>query len=267
MYDKGMLIRGFVFLHLPDWNDLPVMERWYHRCHAPDVAMQAPWMQRYLSFNAVNPPPQGAEEFGFMNHRVHETLQLAGDHYSENRKPSARPIPAYTDAAMVWTTGQPDQDFKGASACAFEKPILRWITAISYPENIGQEEGDDWYINTFAPELAQLPKITRFYSYKAIKREPVPQENPENPHIPMFRSREMLSPLLMTEWNRVSEIWVESANDWTETFITNSPKFTKPAWAETETFPFLVPHKGFISSFLLERPTEDLLKTSEFIYC
>jgi len=61
-----MLIKLLVMHHLYDDNDLPGMERFFWRYHAPEVMQFAPKMTRYVNFRAV-PPPPGAEEYGHYN--------------------------------------------------------------------------------------------------------------------------------------------------------------------------------------------------------
>ena len=63
--------KTFVLHHLPDIDDLPAAERWFHRLHIPEVLRNRPL--RYVSFRAV-PAPEGADACGYCNYKVHEDL-------------------------------------------------------------------------------------------------------------------------------------------------------------------------------------------------
>jgi hypothetical protein len=64
----------------------------------------------------------------------------------------------------------------------------------------------------------------------------------------------------MTMWTRITEQWYADYASWHKAVVENPPKYTKPAWAKWDQYPFLQPHKDFLGTFILERPTHDLLR-------
>jgi hypothetical protein len=67
------------------------------------------------------------------------------------------------------------------------------------------------------------------------------------------------------DWDRVSEMWYETYDDWLQDIVLNPPKYTKPKWAMCDTFLHLTPRRNFVFTLLLERPNDDFLK-SEICY-
>ena len=111
-------------------------------------------------------------------------------------------------------------------------PSIRWLNAIRYPEGVSLEEGEQWYLNTHAPELAQQPGLKRFFSFKVIE----PRTGP---------------------FVRISELWYDNAHAWRRAVLESPPRYTAPAWANHKRYPFLQPGVDFISQFILEAPTDD----------
>lgn len=260
--------RGFVIHNLNDWNDLPVMERWFHREHAADVMLKTPWLVKYDMYRAVNPPPEGAENYCFMNYRVHETLMHYPGADDMNGKPSLRPEPIEDamNVAMFYVSPAPENDFWGKQRRPFETSVIRWITVFQYPDGVDKVEADNWYTKIHAPEIIQKAgnQIIRYFSYRVLpKKQWVESDRDEqNQHIPFHKP----SPFMGIRWDRMTEMWFETGRDWTSFIKHTAPTLSKPAWASNDIYPFVIPGKEFCSTFLLERPTEDLLRTTEKIY-
>ena len=123
-----MLIKLLVMHHLYDDNDLPGMERFFWRYHAPEVMQFAPKMTRYVNFRA-GPPPPGAEEYGYYNYHLHENCRIVDD-----GPPSSRGLLNFTaehgpmEVCLAILPLQPTEDFFGADLRHDEKTILRWVT-------------------------------------------------------------------------------------------------------------------------------------------
>ena len=65
-------MRSYLILNLKSMNDLPFMERWLLRDHAPEtISFIGPILDRYCSYRAV-PAPEGAKEFAYYNWRMTE---------------------------------------------------------------------------------------------------------------------------------------------------------------------------------------------------
>lgn len=240
-------------------NDRPALERWFNRYHAPEVMTQAPWTVRYVMFRPV-PCPPGAEDFGYYGYRVHESwVPDRSLRRGERGLLAMTQQPGACDAIIVNMPAQPTEDFFGGDSTYDDHTILRWVTAIRYPEGVSVEEGEDWYLNVHAKEIMQQPHLTRFFSTKVYENQEgtlLPQGDDFHDHTPMF----------YTQWHRVSELWYECADDWRESVVINPPSYTKPPWATFDKFPFVRPGKEFISTFLLEAPERDFLREVAPLY-
>ncbi len=97
------------------------------------------------------------------------------------------------------------------------------------------------------------PGLYRFFSYQVI------QDGPPLPGV--WRPGDS-PPMDITEgrWDRVSELWSEDFSDWRRAVIEQPPAYTKPAWATQDAYPFVKPFEDFVSSFVLERPTDEFLR-------
>ena len=248
-----MLIKLLVMHHLHDDNDLPGMERFFWRYHAPEVMQFAPKMTRYVNFRAV-PPPRGAEEYGYYNYHLHENCQIVDD-----GKPSSRGLLNFTaehgpmEVCVAVLPLQPTEDFFGADLRYDEKTILRWVTFFRYPDGVRVEEGEKWFMDVHAKEAAQQPGLIRFFSYRTLPGGFPPPQPGQRPFThPNTR--------LHAHWHRVSELWYENNNGWRKSILESPPPYTKPAWATWEKYPFVKPREEFASTFILERPTDDYLR-------
>jgi len=153
---------------------------------------------------------------------------------------------------MVNVPAAPTEDFKGREVSFDEKTILRWVIVFRYPEGVSLEEGDDWYLNVHAEEVAQQPGLTRFFSYRVLP----PRAGLQGGVRAFLHPRSSMS----ADWHRVSEQWYENGNGWVDSVIASPPEYTKPPWAKYDKYPFLEPGVDFASTFILERPSDDWLR-------
>jgi hypothetical protein len=240
-------------------NDLPLMERWLLKDHAAEtLSLIGPILDRYVSYRAV-PAPTGAEPYGYYNWRMTE-------HWWKSAPFSDDPLDQGTSFSEIWPEGytsilglpdnearskkwggspdglhppihafvprRPTQDFKGKGLTMRDGTVLRWIVAHRYPDGVTRQQGDEWFIQTHAPEVCKQPGLKRFFSFNVI--EPV------------------TSPFV-----RISELWYENANAWRRAVIESPTKYTAPPWAKLNRYPFLEPFVDFVSTFILEAPTND----------
>jgi hypothetical protein len=242
------MIKTVIFHHLLDMNDLPAAERWFHRYHVPEVLRNRP--TSYVSFRAV-PPPPGAEAFGYFNYKIHENISSG-----EQEKPlglaSMTPEVVPLKVAMVDLPATPTEDFLGRETSIEERTILRWVIAFKYPEGVDPEVGDEWYLNVHAREVMQQPGLTRFFSYRVLTSRQFGKGG-----APSF-----LHPRssMLGGWHRVTEQWYEDGNGWARSVLESPPAYTAPPWANFGSYPFLEPGVDFISTFILERPSDDWLR-------
>jgi hypothetical protein len=257
------MMRSYLILNLRTMNDLPLMERWLLRDHAPEtIAFIGPILERYTGYRAV-PAPDGALDYGYYNWRMtehwwRESPFRAGGQMDQGTLFAERWPPGYTrilgmpegeartphwggrpggpnPPVFVFVSPRPSEDFLGRGLTMDDGTVLRWVHAIKYPEGVSREEGDDWYVNVHAPEVCRQPGLKRFVSYHVVE----PKVGP---------------------WVRVSELWYENADAWRNAVIQSPPAYTKPKWAKRDTYPFVEPWVDFVSTFLLEAPTNDFLR-------
>lgn len=248
------MINSGIMFNLPDYNDLPAWERWYLRTHAPQVmARFKPWQTRYVSYRAV-PAPAEAMQFGYMNYRYTQAWFRELPGYPTDTL-TFDMTDAYTRNNFFITFNLPPQateDFMGGEVSPEQKPILRWVTVMKYPEGVTEEEGEDWFLNTHVPEVMKQSKLTRFFSYKCL---------PNTGAMPGWKADDSMVDIpAPPQFVRVNEMWYENFDGWKESVITNPPEYTKPSWASSEQFPFLKSYEDFFSMFILESPTNDFHK-------
>jgi len=244
------MIRSIVVHDIP-MSRIAAMERWYYRDHAPEIVRRyGPWLTRHDSYLPVDAPAE-ARAFGFYNWRVTDGW------WREVPEPGPKGAMAFTvppvwpEVATCFIPAQPDHDFLGSDSQPHERQVLRWFCLISYPEGVGREEGDRWFVKVHAPEVMRQPGLYRFFSHGAIEPGIV------LPGIwPRAASARMLAGL-HPKWDRVVELWYESFDDWLRSVIAEPPVYTRPGWATLPEYPFLAPRQDFVSSFLLERPTDE----------
>lgn len=254
------MFRSYLVLNLTSLDHLPMMDRWLYKDHAMETINQVgPILTRYATYRSV-PPPEGAEAFGYYNWRMTEHwwtespfrkgVMGHGSALSEvwpKDYADALGIPkgeqqrgkkwGTKSPAFIFVPYRPSQDFKGGGLTINDGYIIRWVTVFKYPEGVTCDQGDDWYINVHAPEVAKQPGLKRFFSFNAV--DPTSRVGP---------------------FQRVSELWYENHSAWRQNVIESPPKYTAPEWAEYDNYPFLEPDKDFISTFLLERPECDFLR-------
>jgi hypothetical protein len=253
------VLRSYLILNLTDMNDLPVMERWLLQTHAAETLSQLdPILERYASYRAI-PAPPGAEGFCPYNWRMTEhwwrESPFAGSLLDQGTAIAERWPERYTEIlglpqgeqrshqwggtidgvhppAFAFVDHRPTEDFKGKGMTLDAGPSIRWLNAIRYPHGVSLEQGEQWYLKTHAPEVAQQPGLKRFVSYKVVE----PRTGP---------------------FVRISELWYDNARAWRTAVLESPPRYTAPPWATFNSYPFLQPGVDFISQFLLEAPTDD----------
>ncbi|MCD8149416.1 MAG: hypothetical protein LUE92_07615 [Clostridiales bacterium] len=255
-----------IFHNLLDENVRPAMERWFRRSHVPDVLTQYPWTSRYIMYRPV-PAPKGAADEGLYTYRIHENW--AYDFHNRRGgkgliQMTPEPANHAVKADIVHVPAEPTEDFLGYEWSFEEHPILRWVIAYRYPKNADHEECDRFFLETQAKEIMQMPGLIRFFSHKAISFEgsALPLTTSDN----VFEEGSPMYDVMVRHWDRLSELWFECNDDWTNALITNPPAFTKPDWATSDKFPFLKPGEDFIHTFILESPDNDFTKTFNPLY-
>lgn len=248
-----------VLHHLPDNNHRPALERWFRRHHCPEVLAQAPWMTRYVMYRA-QPAPPGAEGFGYYNYRVHENwVRAPGERRGTRGLLSMTPQPGDMDVVLLNVPAEPTEDFLGAQLRPDDATFVRWLVAMSWPDGVPEAEAEDWYLRVHVPEVARQPGLLRHFSHKAFDSSaaPIPQSGAQRPFMPR------VPPLFHRRWHRLSELWYANDDAWVDAILRRPPCYTPPPWAPAGRYPFLVPGLEFVSTFLPERPDQDLMRDCE----
>ena len=59
--------------------------------------------------------------------------------------------------SLMW-----EYDFKGSERTIDDGPNYRWVIIFKYPAGVSQEEGDEWFLHTFVPEVCEAEEVRRF---------------------------------------------------------------------------------------------------------
>lgn len=242
-------------MHSLDFNIFPSSERWYWREHGPEIARRyGPWITRCESWL---PPhqPEGAEALGFMNWRstvCHWREIPKAGHQGDLAFSSPIKMARVCSALMP---PQPTEDFLGGDQRSGEKSVLRFVHFLRYPNGVDKEEADRFYVETFAQEAKNQKHLHRFFSTRTASLDIM------LPGVWAPDDLARMRPDSSHDWDRVSEMWYETYDEWREDVITAPPAYTKPAWAMCDSFSFLKPGENFVFSLLLERPNDDFMQS------
>ena len=249
------MIRTMV-MHQIDMNNIAMMERWYYKLHGPEIARRyGPWLQRLESWRPVE-IPEYAKGFGHRNWLFAQAYWREFPESGPRGELSFSSPKAGAYAYSCFVPPQATEDFKGHQFSPEEKEVLRWVQFIRYPKDVDKAAADEWYVSTCAKEACAQPGMYRFFSFKTISHAGgVPGTwKPDETK----RTEKRTGPL-DHQWDRVTEMWYETFEDWKRSMIDDPPACTIPEWAERSTYPFVTPDMNFISTFLLERPAYDWL--------
>ncbi len=242
-----------VVVHDIPMNAIAAMERWYWRDHAPEINRRfGPWLLRHDSYLPVDAPAD-ARGHGHYNWRVTE------GYWREMPLPGAHGALAFT-VPPVWprvATGffeaQATEDFLGAGRQPGAPAALRWYCLTHYPEGVGVRDGERWFIDVHAPQLARFGGPVRAFSTLASRDSPaLPGEWPPQAAPPRDS--------VLSHWHRLTELWFETFDQWRVFVDSVAPRFTPPPWAKRARYPFLECGRDFVSSFLLERPADEFAR-------
>jgi len=246
------MIKSIVVHDIP-LDSIPAMERWYHRDHSPEIARRyGPWLARHESYVPL-PAPDDARAYGFYNWRVTECYWREVPEPGPRGTLSYTPPPVWPVVAACFVPPQPTEDFLGSDYLPAEKVGLRWYLLLRYPEGVSNEEGERWFRGVHAPEVMRQPGLYRFFSYRTVKNVPGLPGTWRTGGAPPADTLEV-------RWDRVVELWYETFSDWRRAVVDEPPSYTMPEWATSPEYPFVKPFEGLVSSFILERPTDEFLR-------
>jgi len=125
-----------------------------------------------------------------------------------------------------------EEDYKGAGRTIEDGPNYRWQMVIKFPDD-AKDTGDKWLRDEFIPAFVECEETTRILSSKVIK-----EANG-------------------CEFDRVVEMWFEGPSAWKAAVDKAAKKVRRPAWFETEDFPYLTQSYGISSVFLSDIARSD----------
>ncbi|WP_303857706.1 hypothetical protein [Aminicella lysinilytica] len=251
-----MKIKSYA-LHQIDINDYASTEHWYYTYHGPQLARRyGPWMDRFESYRPVPAPPE-ADAYGLVNYFCTVGIWNGVPETGPKGELSLTTPEVHARPFHFIGPAQCTEDFKGGDMEPEQKSVLRWVQLFRYPDGVDKDAADKWYTEEFASQACNLDSMYRFFSFKALQEDiRLPGEWTQTSMAKMKGQPEDHC------WDRLSEMWFDDFNDWKD-FIGH--KFTGPAWATNDTYPFVKCGEDFRSCFLLERPAYDWLK-SEHCY-
>ncbi|WP_296596986.1 hypothetical protein [Phenylobacterium sp.] len=239
-------IKHYILVDLKPGTDQLVLDRWYMTFHAPQVrrAFKA-WQRNYVSFRSYLPPAEAVSAYPLKYGRMTEIQFDSLADFQESRPNNiyAKGLGSFTPPPGGWANAgfesttatvpvNPQQVFLATDTAPKETPYLRWIVFFRYPKDVTAEQGDAWYRDVHAKEVARLPGLKRYALYNAV------------------------SPA--SQYPRVAELWFDDYAAWKAAFLP-VPKFTAPPWGGKGLF------VDAISMFVGENPDVDFVNDKRAI--
>jgi hypothetical protein len=241
-----------VVVHDIPMNSVAAMERWYYRDHAPEINRRfGPWLVRHDSYHPVDAPAD-ARAYGFFNWRVTEGYWRELPEPGPGGNLAFTVPPVWPRVAAAFFPAQPTEDAAGGAIQPHERQVLRWYCLSRYPPAVDRSAAERWFVDIHLRELSALGNPYRVFSTRARDEHlPLPGEWPRDRLPPKDR--------VLASWSRLTELWFETFDDWRR--FVNETELTPPPWAAREArYPWLELGQEFVSSFLLERPTDEFAR-------
>jgi len=231
-----------------------VADRYYLRNHGPDVVrLSGPWLRGYYSYRAYDPPQEAVDRFGGQGGRYTELWFTSLEEWSTRPDLYAASPPPMKEwagkmnekgrQALTMVPGTPTEEFLNKGVDPEETTVLRWVCAITYPNNVPLEEAEKWYKEVHAKETLQQPGLLRFVSFRSIHEKGTPAGGPPGEE-----------PEGAIRWIRVSELWYADFASWRKAVIESPPQYTPPPWGGE--YPFV----DMVSNFIDLKPDVDFIK-------
>jgi len=251
---SDIAIKHYILIDLLPGFDQLTLDRWYMTYHAPQTrrAYKA-WQRNYISFRSYLPPAEAKLHFptllyGRMTEIQFDSLadfqatrpnNIYGDLTSSFTPPPGgwRSNKLYK-ASVATVPTNPNELFVSRDTPPKELPYLRWLIFFRYPKTVPVEQGDGWFRDTHAKDVAALPGLKRFGLYKVVTDSAAGQP---------------------IDYPRVAEMWFDDYPAWRRAFLDSAPVFEAPPWGGQ--FPFT----ESISMFIGENPDVDFINDKRVI--
>ena len=242
-----LAIKHYILINLMPGQDLLILDRFYMTFHSQEIhrAVKA-WQRNYISFRSYLPPDEAKARYPLQYGRMTEIQFNSLQDFRDSRPNNiyGAGLGSYTPPPGGWQSGKlfksvtatipvnPQDMFVNKNTPPKEIPYLRWIQFFKYPKGVSLADGDKWYRNVHAKEVAMLPGLKRFAMYQTVVES--------------------------QEYPRVAEMWFDDYASWKAAFLP-APKLTAPAWGGT--YPFV----DMISMFVGENPDVDFISNDRVI--
>lgn len=244
---NNVAVKHYILIDLAPGQDQLALDRFYMTFHAPEVrrAVKA-WQRNYISFRSYLPPEEAKAHYALQYGRMTEIQFNDIQDFRDSRPNNIYGVglDSYTPPPGGWRAGKlfksvtatipvnPQNVFVNGATPPKELPYLRWIMLFRYPSGVSLEQGDKWYREVHAPEIAKLPGLKRYAMYQSVGEG--------------------------QEYPRVAEFWFDDYPAWKSAFLP-SPKLTAPSWGGQ--YPFV----DMISMFIGENPDIDFINDDRVI--
>ncbi|HMN43756.1 MAG TPA: hypothetical protein PKE27_04255 [Povalibacter sp.] len=203
-------------------GDNTLLDQWYRRTHSQETLQSVgPWLTRYWTYRAQDVPESVAKRFNVVNYRLTEMWYPSLQARDESRgafyplsPPPMDPqrFPGKNRIAQIVVPAIPTEKFLDAMP-RDRATYVRWVYFVRYPAGVSVDDGERWFLQVHAPQLAKLTGLRRFVSYKSAD--------------PLTRA---------DAWVRMSELWFDDFDAWRAAVLDAPPAFTAPSWGGT--FPY-----------------------------
>jgi hypothetical protein len=267
----AQMVKEVVFGLFLDAPSEAAADDFYVNYHAPEtIRVSGPWLRWYVMYRPYDPPREAVERFGAVKGRYAELWFSSKEEYQTRPNHGAWSLPSWEKnknlkmpkgakyATML--PALPTEEFYDPDPNPAQTPVIRWITAIRYPDGVSEEEGEEWFLNVHAKETLKQPGLLKFVSYKTLERGGMMPKMPEGAGMPQMPEGAMSMPGEMpkgggmTSWVRVNEYWYTDFDAWRKAVIESPPEYTAPSWGGE--YPFV--EMG--STFIKYLPDVDFLR-------
>ena len=242
--EKTGPIKHYIMIEMLNGVDLILLDRWYITFHAPETLRRTDRRQtKYVTYRTYTLPVDEIKAMNAWQGRMTEIgfaslaeFNKGWVNIEEERKKITLPKGELRGGfrnETVTVRLKPDDVFVDQPTPEKDNPYFRWIFFYDYPDGVKEGDGEKWFRDVFAKELAARPGVRRFATYRSVRSA--------------------------GKWNRVAELWFDSHADWKKAVFDARSQFTKPAWGGE--FPFL----KFQSTFIGENPDLDFLSGKQAV--
>lgn len=227
------------------------IEKEYLVNHGPNtVAKSGDSMYKYQLWLPYEPPTEAVKNFGAVRGRYAELWYASKETYlsrdgsdSGNKKEmqappkmdgkKGGPVPweetRPENRLVLMVPGKPTEIFYDVTTEWDNATLVRWVTAIRYPDGVPEEDGENWFLNVHVKEAMKQRGLLKLISYRVLND--ITQKSPNQ----------------TKTWHRVNEYWYKNIDAWRKAVLESPPEYTVPSWGGR--YPFVEMRSTFIPYF------------------